>query len=314
MALLDDRAQWQQQRTGLVTEAWARLHRLYDAVAGTWLVRGYFEAEAGDLAAIIAFRGLVALVPTVLLVVAVAGLFLRQERVMETAILASIWALPPSGARDALDAVLTARRESAWFGFSSAVGFVWIGTSFVTALARGMNRVYGVPNRHVVHQRLRAFAIVVVFAALFVVATLAAAVPTFFVNRRLGAYFESWTLASWQGQVISYSLALIAATVLFGVLYRAIPNAGQRLDDVWPGSLVGATLFVAMTQAFPLYIRVYGQANRFGAVFGLIWLLVTWFYVLAHVLLFGTYVNATYQRHRRARCSRDERPASQGRV
>jgi membrane protein len=310
VALLGDRAVRRRVSVQL-TAGWTRLQSLYAIIAGTWPIRGYLAVQAGDLAALIAFRGLVALVPTVLLVVSVAGLFLRQERVLRTAILASFWALPPAGARDAFDAVLTARRDSAWFGLSSAVGFAWIGTTFVASLADGMNRIYGVPNRHVIHQRLRAFALVVVFAALFAVAAAAAAVPTLFVGQRLGAYFATWTLATWRGQAASYVLALLAAVVLFGVVHRAIPNAGQRLGDVWPGILVGAVLFVVLTQAFPLYLRWFGQANRFGAVFGLIWLLVTWFYALAHVLLFSTYVNATHLRRRTAR-ARDGGEATTG--
>jgi uncharacterized BrkB/YihY/UPF0761 family membrane protein len=52
-----------------------------------------------------------------------------------------------------------------------------------------------------------------------------------------------------------------------------------------------------------------GGANRYGAAFGLLTLLVAWFYLLAHVLLFGTYVNATYQRYRRdAELRRGRRP------
>ncbi|MEO8716098.1 MAG: YihY/virulence factor BrkB family protein [Acetobacteraceae bacterium] len=280
---------------------WARAKRLHARFEATWLVRGYRTAEAGDVAAVIAFRALVALVPTILLVVGVAGAVLRGGQVLQTAILATVWALPASGARDGLDAILTARRESAWFGLSSAVGFAWIGASFVSTLARGMNRVYGVPNRHVVHQRLRGFAVVVVFAVLFAVATIAASLPTLFVGRRLSVYFATWSLASWRGQLVSYGLAMTAALLLFGVLHRVVPNAGQELGDVWPGTLVGAMVFLALTQAFPLYLRIAARANVYGAAFGLVWLLVTWFHALAHVLLFSTYVNATHLRRRAGR-------------
>jgi len=52
-----------------------------------------------------------------------------------------------------------------------------------------------------------------------------------------------------------------------------------------------------------------GGFNRYGAAFGLLSLLVAWFWVLAHLLLFGTYINATYQRHRRARMRRSAKRA-----
>jgi membrane protein len=281
-----------------VLASWKFLHRILHRLDATWLVRGYRAADAGDLATVIAFNGLLALVPTTLLLVSVAGLLLRQDRVLATASEASFWALPQHDTRDALDVLLAARRQSTWLGLVSLLGFVWIGGSFVGALARGMNGVYGVPNRPFVFQRLRAFAVVVVFAVLFVGAVLAATVPTLFVGHRLSAYFRTWPLAAWTGRIASYGLALLVAALLFLMLYRAVPNAGQRLGDVWPGALVAALLFVGLSQAFPLYLRLAGGVTRYGAVFGLLWLLVTWFYLLAHALLFGTYVNVTYCRYR----------------
>lgn len=295
-----------QSRTGFratlahpLRTGWTLANRAHARIEATWFVRGYRLAEAGDIATVIAFNALVALVPTVLLVAAIAGIFLRQDQVLKTATMTSVWALPPSGARDALDALLRVRRDSTFLGIASVIGFAWIGTTFVGAIARGMNRIYGVPNRRFVHQRVRAFVVVVAFAALFATATMAAAVPTLFIQRGLGTYFRTWMLASWHGQLVSYSLAMVAALLLFAFLHRVVPNARQCARDIWPGTIVGAMLFVAMTQAFPIYLRLVGGGNKYGAVFGLIWLLVTWFYLLAHVLLFSTYTNATYMLHRR---------------
>jgi membrane protein len=260
-------------------------------------VRGYRETGGGDLVAVVTYNALIALAPTFLLLVSVAGLVLRQNRALATAIEAIAWALPRADARDALQAILTARRNSGWFGAFSLLGFAWIGTNFVSALARCMNRVYGVPSCGFVCERRRGFVVIFTFAVLFLVAALAAAVPTLFVWGDLGPYFATWALAGGRVQLLGYGVALAAAVLLFLVLYRVIPNAGQRLGDVWPGALVAGVIFVGLTQAFPLYLRFFGGGSRYGQAFGLVWLLVTWFAALAHVLLFGTYVNATYRRH-----------------
>ena len=268
-----------------------------------WLYHGYRRANAGDLAAAMAFNALIALVPTFLLLVSVAGLFLHEDQVLVTAVYASVWALPPSEARQALDTLLSARQNSSWFGASSLVGFAWIGMNFVGSVGRSMNHVYGVPNRSFVHERVRGFLVIIVFAALFLLASLAAVVPTFFVQRRVGHYFQNWLLASWRGQVISYGVAVVAALGLFVVLYRVVPNAGQRLRDVWPGTVTAALLFVVTVQVFPLYLRLIHSYNRYGTTFAFVSLLVAWMYVLSHVVLFGTHVNATYLRHcRRHHC------------
>ncbi len=138
------------------------------------------------------------------------------------------------------------------------------------------------------------------------VALIASTVPTLFVSQDLPVYFQSWSLAAGWYQVLGYAVAFVTTALLFGMLYRVVPNANQRMADVWPGLLTATVLFMVMAQVFPIYLRVLGGANRYGAAFGLLTLLVAWFYLLAHVLLFGTYVNATYQRARRDKQLRRE--------
>ena len=285
-----------------------RASRGIGAVLG-WMIRGYQQANAGDLASAVAFNALVALVPTFLFCLAVGGLFLRLDQVFITALYASFWGLPPDLASDAFEAVLAARRNSSLLGALSLAGFAWTGAGFVSCLSRSMNRVYGVTGCGYMCERRRGFFVIFGFAALFLLALLASTVPTLFVRQDLPAYFERWALAAGGVQALGYALAFLATVALFGMLYRVVPNAGQRLGDVWPGTLTAAVLFVGMAQAFPIYLRLLGGANRYGAVFGLVSLLVAWFYVLAHVLLFGTYVNATYQRRRRQRAALNGRPA-----
>lgn len=263
-----------------------------------WMLRGYQQANAGDLAAAVAYNALVALIPTFLLCLSVAGLFFRSDEVFTSTIYASFWGLPSSAAGDALDAVLTAKRSSSWLGALSLAGFAWTGAGFVSCLARSMNRIYGVPGCGYMCEKRRGFFVILAFAALFTLALLASTVPTLFVRTELPAYFESWALAAGWYQVLGYAVAFFATVALFGMLYRIVPNAGQRLPDIWPGTLTAATLFVVMAQVFPIYLRLLGGVNRYGAAFGLLTLLVAWFYVLAHLLLFGAYVNATHQRHR----------------
>jgi hypothetical protein len=50
---------------------------------------------------------------------------------------------------------------------------------------------------------------------------------------------------------------------------------------------VAAGLFLALGQAFPIYLRRIGGTNRYGAAFGLLTL-----------LLVGCYVNVSYRRRR----------------
>lgn len=262
-------------------------------VLSTWAIRGYREANAGHLVSIVAFNALVALVPTLLLVAAVAGIFLRDDRVLAATIDGILVVLPAAEARDALEAVVSVRRYTGWIGALSLVGFLWIGTNFADAIAHCLNRVYRVPDCGYICTRRKAFGLVVGAAGLFLVAAIAGATTVF---AALESGLRSADQLAGFGPWLGYVVAFLVAAGLFLVLYRVLPNAGQHLPDVWPGALVAATLFVLLGQVFPLYLWLVGGVNRYGVAFGLASLLVTWFAALGHVLLFGAYVNATLMR------------------
>ena len=272
----------------------------YRALISSWPVRGFNDAGAGHLSAILAYNGLVALVPTTLLVVSIAGLILRQDAAMSIFIRSIYWALPTDDARQALEAALTARSKSGWFAVASLGGFVWIGSGFAGALNHCFNCVYGVPDGNFIATRRRGVVVLTAFVVLFTAVTVAATLPALFIQRDVGPYFRTWVLAGIRGQIVSFALAYLAAALSFLMIYRLTPNADQRLREVWPGALVAGGLFVAIGQAFPLYLRMIGGVNRYGAAFGLLTLLLAWFAILAHILLFGCYVNVTYRRHRRS--------------
>ncbi len=273
--------------------------RSYRALLAFWPVRGFREAGAGHLSAILAYNALVALVPTTLLLVSVSGLLLRRDAVMETFVRSVFWALPSADARQALEAALAAKGHTGWFFAASLVGFLWIGSGFTGALNHCFNQVYGVPDGNFVATRQRGVAVLLAFVILFAAVATAATLPTLFLGRDPGPYFRTWALAETGARVLSYTIAFVAVAGAFLLIYRVTPNAGQRIPDVWPGALVAGGLFLALGQAFPVYLRLTGGVNRYGAAFGLLTLLLAWFAALAHVMLFGCYVNVSYRRRRK---------------
>jgi membrane protein len=267
----------------------------------SWMYRGYTTVNASDMAAAVAFNTLIALVPMLLLAVAISGLFLKSDQVMEQARLAIERLIPGETTDEAFMAALTARQNSGWIGVISFLGLAWVGTGFVSCLARSMNKIYGARTSGYINEKQRGFIVLLIFSFLFIISTVAAILPTFFVSQNLPDVFDRWILASGRYQLVGYGIGFATAILLFFTLYRIIPNAGQRLADVWPGSLTSAVLFLGVSQAFPLYIRLTGGGNRYGQVLGFVSLLVFSLLVLAHIILFGAYVNATYQRRRRLR-------------
>jgi membrane protein len=275
---------------------WTRIFRI-----PRWMYRGFTEKNAGDLAAAVAYHALVALVPMFLLLVTIGGLFLQSDTVLFRAE-ETIRTVFGSGAvavafQDALDA----RNNSGLFGLFSFLGFAWAGTGFVSSLARSMNAVYGVRNASYVNEKQRGFIVIIIFSIFFIISSASSIITTFFVNQDLPTMLDEWWFATVENQIVGYAIAYASAVLLFVVIYRVVPNAGQRLVDIWPGSLIAAVLFSITTQAFPIYIRLLGGANRYGVALGLVSLIVAAVYILAHIMLFGAYVNAGYLRRKRQR-------------
>ncbi|MDQ3444079.1 MAG: YihY/virulence factor BrkB family protein [Chloroflexota bacterium] len=266
-----------------------------------WMYRGYTSMNASDMAAAVAFNTLIAMVPMLLLLAATAGLFLKNDAVLMQTRIAIDRIVPGQTANDAFTAALTARGNTGWIGVISFVGLAWVGTGFVSCLARSMNKIYGARSSGYINEKQRGFFVLMIFSLLFIVSSLASILPTFFISQELPDVFERWLLASGRFQLVGYGVGLATSLLLFLTLYRVIPNAGQRLPDIWPGTLTSALLFMAITQVFPIYIRLIGGGNRYGQVLGFVSLLVASLLILAHIILFGAYINASWQRNRRLR-------------
>ncbi len=272
-----------------------------------WMITGYRETHAQDLAASVAYYALLAIVPTILALVSIIGLVLRTEDGYRQAIDLVLWVVPEGLTTEGISALPRLRDRSGAFGLASLVGFLWIGSTFFAALGRAMNRVYDVPDWSPVQQRLRGLIGVIAFSLLFIVSVVAAIVPTVVLGideRTLPLGLERWKLFTGIYQALSYLVAVVVAMALFAVIFRIVPAAGQKLDDVLPGAVVIGVAFVVLAQAFPLYLRIVRGWNLIGGTAGLLSLVLVWFYLLAHLFLFGAYINSTWQRHRQERQGR----------
>ena len=271
-----------------------------------WMIDGFRRNQANDLAAAVAYYALLAIVPTILALVAAIGLIMRTEEGHRQAINVVLWIVPQGIAGDGVEVLPRLREQSGALGLASLVGFLWIGSTFFAALGRAMNRVYQVPDRSPLHQRVRGFLGIVSFSMFFTVSVIAAIVPTAMLGiqeQDLPLGLERWAIFTGLYRIVSYIVALLVAIGLFGVIFRVVPSAGQTIEDVVPGAVISAVVFVLLAQVFPVYLNIVSGWNLIGGTAGLLSLVLIWFFVLSHLFLFGAYINATWQRWRRGQSS-----------
>jgi hypothetical protein len=88
------------------------------------------------------------------------------------------------------------------------------------------------------------------------------------------------------------ALGVVAGFLLFLGVYFVVPNRRQDWGKVWPGALLAGLLFEALSLAFPLYLRLTGTSATYGKTFGLLFLLMVYFYFLGIVTMLGVEVNS----------------------
>src|SRR5207302_8379630 len=94
---------------------------------------------------------------------------------------------------------------------------------------------------------------------------------------------------------VSLAMCLVIGAVvmvlLLTMLYRLVPNRSFALREVLPGALLAGVMIEVLSLAFPLYERIAGGFNTYGAQFALFFLLAAWFYLLSQLVLLGAVFN-----------------------
>ncbi|MDP2949086.1 MAG: YihY/virulence factor BrkB family protein [Chloroflexota bacterium] len=258
------------------------------------LIRRYGEDRADLLAAVIAFKMVFSIFPIILGVLAIVGLILRSPDSQDKARALVLSTIPADGAASVLQAIDGASQSPALFGLLGLVGLLWAGSSLFDALEVALNRVYRVPSRSFVRQKLMSVGMILLFALLLFAELVAATVA-----QLVGRIAQSLPLVvpgvAPALAVAGGAISLLAAFGLCFAIYYVVPNVRLAASQVLPGTLFASLALVLLTQVFPLYALYLGGFNRYGAIFGLFFLLMTWAYLVAQALMVGAELNALFR-------------------
>jgi membrane protein len=92
--------------------------------------------------------------------------------------------------------------------------------------------------------------------------------------------------------VIQVVAGILDGTLIFLAIYYVVPNRRQHLRFVLPGAITAGVLLEAFTFIFPVYVRLAGGFNTYGATFALFFLLMTYMFFLGQIIVLGGAVNA----------------------
>jgi membrane protein len=260
--------------------------RLLQTAAVNW-VHDY----AQSMGAALAFYTVFSIAPLLLIVITVAGTFVGEETVRHEIFhqLDGLLGGPGAGAVEGMleDVARPARHTLATI-FGSVLLFIGA-TAVFAELQDALDRIWRVPARagtvglwRMVRARVLSFGLVLGIGFLLMV-SLAFSAGLAALRDRWDPLSSGWARVA---DTIEVSIGVLLATVVFAMIYKAMPRARIDWKDVWVGAVVTALLFIAGKFLIGSYIGRSGVALRFGPAASLIVVLL-WVYYSAQIFLFG---------------------------
>lgn len=248
--------------------------------------------RVGLVAAGIAFYGLLSLFPGIAAMMALGGLLTEPTALVE--LMRDIGgSLPPEAQKIIIDqAVSIAGSQNGGLGLAALVGIalsLYSASKAVGALIAGIHVAAGERDDRgflastlftlAMTAMLTGFALVAVFSTIIV--------PT------LIAAFNLSEAQAWIAGLVRWPLMWIMAALAIGALYRlSFRNRNPRCRWITPGAMLSATLWLAGSVAFSIYVQNFANYNEtFGTLGGVVSLLM-WMWLSSYIILLGEEVNA----------------------
>lgn len=263
----------------------------------------WWADNALRLGASLSFYTAFALSPILIIVIFIAG-FVFGEEPVQRALMEQISGLVGTASADAIQSMLASARPRSHGFLATAIS---IGTVLVLAtgvfveMQDGLNTIWKSPLEpgtglwRFLRDRVLSFLLIVGMGFLLLVSLV--------VDTLLGAVGAYLTALLPTSEAVLRGLnavmSIVTVTVLFGMMFRLLPNAKVAWGDVWVGAGVTAVLFTIGKFLIGLYLGKAGISSAYGAASSLMVVLL-WVYYSSLIFYFGaefTYIYAgTYGR------------------
>jgi membrane protein len=260
------------------------------------LVKRTIKETQGDnglgLAAQLAYYFFLALFPTLLFLVALAGVF-ASEGLVSRLVDMSSGALPPDVISIIRDQLLSlSQGNNGGIMTFGVIAALWSSSAAMVALIDALNRAYDVDDaRPWWEQRLTAI-LLTIGVAVFILASFALVLvgpqlaESIAGRVGLGAAFE------WTWKILQWPLVFVLVATAFGLVYYFAPDVDQDFVFLTPGSVLATLLWLIGSLGFRFYVVNFGSYNETYGTIGGIMVLLLWLYISGLCVIIGAEMNA----------------------
>jgi membrane protein len=255
------------------------------------VIRELSEAEAGVMAASIAYYALFSIFPLMLGIFAILGLFLPSEALQNQLILFLQRNLPASVDifKGNVSSIIELRGV---MGVLSLIGLFWSGSAIFDAIGRVIRRAWNIQKRRPYYLRKMIDLILALCTcSVFILSMgLLTILPLWPEMEIFNGIFSSI--------FISKFLPFIIVFISFLLIFKYIPYTIIRWRDIWPGALLSAVLFEILRNLFSFYLIRFAHYQMIYGSLASIIMLIFWMYLSAFIFIIGAEFCSEYTKLR----------------
>jgi membrane protein len=258
------------------------------------VVATFAEKQGTNWAVLLAWNALQAMLPILLLTIALLGFALGFAGVKQSALVQDLVSVMPSASarQETLDALKAVHAHSGVFFVFGLASFLWSGASLFSQMDQAFATIYNVKQRDLIPQKLMSFGMMLLFVLLVGVTLMTSSLLPLL---KFVPYMPGLLTGGPATVALQALVGTAAGVILFGAIYFVVPNRRQHIKEVWPGALLAGVLFELLTLLFPVYLHFTGGGNTYGKTFGLFLLLLGYAYFLGLITVLGATLNAVTQ-------------------
>lgn len=260
--------------------------------------KAFSDDKITKLSAALAYYTIFSMGPLLLVIISLTGLFFSREAIEGKVYTLLINFMGNDTALQLQDMIKNVAVGNQSY-VAIVVGLVMLllgATSVFAEIQDSINSIWGLkatPKKNWVHffkNRFLSFSVIVSLGFLLLVSLL---ISTFVeaVSDKLIGYFPDITIIVFY--IVNLILTIFISTLIFGTIFKVLPDAKITWKDIFAGSLVTAILFLLGKFAISFYISRTNIGSTFGAAGSLVVFLV-WTYYFSIILYFGAEFTKSY--------------------
>ena len=254
-------------------------------------IKALGKNDSVTFAASTAFYTIFSLPALLIIILNIASVILNEETVREE-LLAQVTKMMGEESATTVNGVIENVAISGQTFYAQVIGIsilVFSATTVFVSLQNGINHIWHIRSKpekgllKFVINRVLSFSMVASIGFLLLVSLLADAFIVVFLNY-FSSIFDSETLRL--ASVINFLVTQSIFVLVFGLMYKILPDAKVKWKDVWLGAFVTMILFGLGKYLIGLYMGNADVGSYYGTAGSLVVVLI-WVYYSVVIFLFG---------------------------